>query len=191
MTSRRERKLINVIFPTNPLTNSLCPVNSPQPRRSLLNEFDLSLLPEQIRALKDEFESLDPTPEQMASLLTIDWKEVERADLRLREKGIQALLDEARERIVDARGVAVDKRAAFVGAYERRHQLELLLDEGYTPQFHNEFKNSGVQFKQSRDYRTNRPFVNHSIQKLAASGRALMFSLDEVAGLPEMAERLH
>ncbi len=69
----------------------------------------------------------------MSSLLTIDWEDVRRADSRLRERGIQALLDEARGRIVDTRGVAVDKRAAFVGAYERRHQLELLLDEGYTP----------------------------------------------------------
>jgi hypothetical protein len=156
-----------------------------------LDEFDLSLTPEQIQALRDEFEPLDPTPEQMSSLLTIDWEDVRRADSRLRERGIQALLDEARGRIVDTRGVAVDKRAAFVGAYERRHQLELLLDEGYTPLFHKEFENSGVQFKQSRDYRTNRPFVNHSIQKLVASGRALVFSFDEVAGLPEMAERLH
>jgi hypothetical protein len=37
----------------------------------------------------------------MSSLLTIDWKEVERADLQSKEKGIQAqaLLDEARERL--------------------------------------------------------------------------------------------
>ena len=46
--------------------------------------------------------------------------------------------------IVDDRGVVVEKRTAFIGAHERRHQFELLLDKGYTPQFHGDLVDSGV-----------------------------------------------
>ena len=137
-----------------------------------------------------EFGTPELTPQQLNSLEKVDFNEVSQNDKKLRETSIDKLLDDARERIVDERGVRRSDVEMFLEGYERRKQLISLLYDGYNPHFDKEFEPSRIKgFKQSPIYKASKPQCNHAIAKLVKSGRVVV-NLQEQADCYRMGARL-
>ena len=92
-----------------------------------------------------EFGTPELTPQQLNSLEKVDFNEVSQNDKKLRETSIDKLLDDARERIVDERGVRRSDVEMFLEGYERRKQLISLLYDGYNPHFDKEFEPTRIK----------------------------------------------